>query len=100
MAAVRIPVDLVNRIDCWAGEHDAPTRIEAICKLIEIGLTADETHFANSALRARAATLAGGQIDRMGDSKATTEERATRKRRLTDGPSAFRGVRRDRPSGG
>jgi hypothetical protein len=98
MATVRIPVDLVNRIDHWAGEHDAPTRVEAICKLVEIGLTAKDALPANNTLRERAASLADSQIDQMGDSTVTTEERATRKRRLTEGPSAFRDMRRDRPS--
>lgn len=97
-AAVRLPIELVNRIDLWAGEHDASTRVEAICKLLEIGLTAQDAVPASNTLHERAATLAGSQIDRMGDSTVTTEERATRKRRLTDGPSVFREMRRDRPS--
>lgn len=97
-AAVQIPVDLIDRIDHWAGEHDAPTRVEAICELVEIGLRAKDDLPASKTLRERAATLADSQIDQMGDSTATTEERATRKRRLTEGPSAFRDMRRDRPS--
>jgi metal-responsive CopG/Arc/MetJ family transcriptional regulator len=95
-STVRLPVELLNRIDVWAGEHDAQTRTEAIRKLLEIGLTAKVSRVAAAGQRGRAATLADQQIDRMGDVSATSEERANRKRRLTEGPSAFREVRRDR----
>ena len=99
MATVQIPVELVHRIDCWAGKHGIPTSSEAICRLVEVALSVDGLHSAGDALRTRAANLADRQIDQMGDTEATTGERATRKRRLTDGPSAFRSVRRDRPNG-
>jgi hypothetical protein len=90
-ATVRLPGELVKRIDNWAG--DTQTRAEAICKLVELGLTA-ATH-RSGRQRTRAATLAARQIDEMADASATTEERANRKQRLTDGPSVFREVRRD-----
>jgi metal-responsive CopG/Arc/MetJ family transcriptional regulator len=95
--AVRLPIALVNRIDVWAGKHDVRTRAEAIRRLVEIGLMAKAPRASKTGQRARAATLAGQQIDRMGDTSATAQERATRKLRLTDGPSVFRTARRDRP---
>jgi hypothetical protein len=96
-SAIRLPVELLNRIDVWAGEHDAQTRADAILMLVELGLTVKAPRSAAGGQRARAEVLAGRQIDRMGDTSATTEERATRKQRLTDGPSVFREVRHDRP---
>lgn len=94
---VRLPTELADRIDVWAGAHDATTRADAIVSLVEIGLAAGDNHGAAASLRSRAATLAGQQIDRMADATATDAERENRKNRLTDGPSAFRDVRRDRP---
>lgn len=94
---VRLPIALVNRIDVWAGEHDALTRAEAIRQLLEIGLMTREPRALKAGQRARAATLAEQQIDRMGDISATAQERTTRKLRLVDGPSVFRADRRDRP---
>jgi hypothetical protein len=95
---VRLPVELVNRIDVWVDEHDS-TRAEAIRTLVEIGLTKKIPRAAAGGQGGRAATLAAQQIDRMGDASATSEERATRKVRLTEGPSVFREVRHDRPKG-
>ena len=95
--AVRLPIALVNRINVWAGEHDVRTRAEAIRRLVEIGLTAKAPRASKAGQGARAAKLAGQQIDRMGDTSATPSERATRKLRLMDGPSVFRSARRDRP---
>jgi metal-responsive CopG/Arc/MetJ family transcriptional regulator len=92
-ATVRLPGELVKRIDNWAG--DTHTRAEAICKLVELGLTAATRRNTSGRQRTRAATLAARQIDEMADASATTAERANRKQRLTDGPSVFRAVRRD-----
>ena len=44
---------------------------------------------------ARAAGMAGEQIDRVGDKSASVKEQARRKRRLIKGPVEFRGVRSD-----
>ena len=95
-SAVRLPVELLSRIDVWAGEHDASPRAEAIRRLVELGLTVKAKRTLSGQQRARAATLAGRQIDQMGDTSATTEENAHRKRRLTEGPSMVREVRHDR----
>lgn len=93
---VRLPTELASRIDIWAGEHDGATRADAIVSLVEIGLGAGDNRGAAASLRDRAATLAEEQIDRMADATATDAERENRKSRLTDGPTAFRDIRRDR----
>jgi hypothetical protein len=97
--SVQLPIALVNEIDVWAGEHAEQTRGEAIRRLLEIGLTTKTARTSKRGQGARAATLAGQQIDQMGDAAATPEERASRKVRLMDGPSVFRSARRDRPKG-
>lgn len=44
---------------------------------------------------AKAAKMAGQEIDRLGDRSATDEQRASRKRRLLKGPKEFRDIRDD-----
>jgi hypothetical protein len=51
----------------------------------------------NTRRASRAKSLAEDQIDKMGDAFATNEERSSRKRRLTKGPSEFRKLRMDQP---
>ena len=91
-----LSAELVDRIDVWAGEHDGTSRDNAVRKLIELGLAAKPRHAASAKQRDRAATLAGRQIDQMSDISASSEVQANRKQRLTEGPSVFRTVRRDR----
>lgn len=91
-----LPAELIVRIDAWADRHDVAARADAARKLIEIGLVGKVRHSASSKQRERAATLAGRQIDQMADVSASSEVRATRKIRLTEGPSMVRSVRRDR----
>ena len=45
---------------------------------------------------AKAAEMAGHQIDRLGDRSATDDQRESRKRRLLKGPKEFRDFRSDR----
>ena len=94
-STVRLPLALIDRIDAWAGENDARTRVDAVCRLVELSLEPARGKAAGGQQRARAARLAANQIDRMGDDTASQAERTTRKRRLTEGPTTFRGVRRD-----
>ena len=84
--------DLCRRLDEWAVRNAIRSREMAVAGLLELVLAQQETI---PSQRARAELLAGNQIDLMDDVTATTEERKTRKRRLTRGPSVFRGVRRD-----
>jgi hypothetical protein len=46
---------------------------------------------------AKAADMAGAQIDRLADRSASDKQRASRKRQLLKGPKEFRDYRRDRP---
>ena len=46
---------------------------------------------------AKAAEMAGAQIDRLGDQSATHGQRATRKRRLLKGPKEFRDISQGPP---
>lgn len=95
--AVRLPAELVKRIDAWAGERDASERADVVCALVELGLMAVDARGAAPELRERAAALAVRQIDQMSDATATAEQRESRKSRLTGGPSMVRDLRRDRP---
>jgi len=96
VSAVRLPAGLTAEIDSWAAVREM-NRFEAICRLVELGLTVRQKRQPpSSAQRTRAATLAGEQLDRMADSGASAEDRVTRKRRLLKGPSAFRAHRMDR----
>lgn len=97
---LELPAELVARIDTWASEHGVAVRADAARKLLELGLAVKGRHAASTKQRERAATLAGRQIDQMADVSATSEVRADRKERLTEGPSVFRSVRRDRPRKG
>ena len=71
---------------------------EAIRRLVELGLAGAKKFAAPSQhTRAKAKKFAAEQIDRMGNSTATAEEQASRKRRLLKGPEEFREARVDRP---
>jgi hypothetical protein len=91
-----LSADLADRIERWANDHDVAVGNDAIRRLLELGLTVKIRHAASARQRDRAATLAGRQIDEMSDVSASHEVRAARKQRLTEGPSVFRTVRRDR----
>jgi hypothetical protein len=96
-------------IDAWAGQQeDKPPRSEAIRRMIEQALNRKSPLISASGdarsqtpkrkkSAARAAELAGEQIDKMGDVATTAEERQTRKRRLIKGPKEFLDVRTDQP---
>jgi len=77
-------------------QPEPPTRPEAVRSLLEEAL-ALPGHKPET--RARANEMAGEQIDRMEDKSATSEERATRKRRLLKGPSEFQDMRPKKPRG-
>jgi hypothetical protein len=93
---LRLAAELVDRIDAWATAHDVSARADAVRRLVELGLDVKVRHAASARQRDRAATLAGRQIDQMADASATTQDRADRKQRLTEGPSMVRAERRDR----
>ena len=95
-ASIRLPLALVEQIDMWAAKNNGQTRTGAVCELLEQSLSNAYSKNAGSRQQARAADLAASQIDRMSDATASRTEQVTRKRRLTEGPSMFRDVRRDK----
>jgi hypothetical protein len=88
----------------WAeNQRDTPSLSEAIRRLVEIGLSKakppkqPQTLSTAKQSAARAAEMAAKTIDKRMDPDAPAEEREVRKRKLIQGPSAFRDARRDRP---
>jgi hypothetical protein len=95
---VRLEPAQFEALDGWIKKHDVESRPEAIRRLVEIGLAGAKKFAAPSQqTRAKAKKFAAEQIDRMGNSTATAEEQASRKRRLLKGPEEFREARVDRP---
>ncbi len=93
---VRLPLKL---LDAWIKRQiDSPSRPEAIRRLIERALAAEPAppRPRNQGTPA-AIEFASREIDKLGDESATSEERASRKRRLLHGPKEFRGMRGDQP---
>jgi hypothetical protein len=86
-------------IDEWRRrQDDLPSRSEAIHRLVELGLAGARPMRRRSPKAAsKASDMAGRQIDKLGDSSATDEERQQRKRRLLKGPKEFRDMRGDLP---
>jgi ribosomal protein S11 len=85
-------------VDKWAAKNDAPTRAEAIRRLVELGLTIKmKAKQPGPACAARAKELATKAIEKIIDPTAPPEERAQRRHRLTKGPSEFREDRVDLP---
>jgi hypothetical protein len=97
VSAVRLPPDLGDAVDQWAkSQADAPTRSEAIRRLVELGLSVDKPQAQTSARKAaKAKRMAGDAIDDLVDEKASITEQADRKRDLLSGPEEFRSVRVD-----
>jgi hypothetical protein len=99
VTAVRLSPAAGAQVDKWAASQaDAPTRSEAIRRLVELGLTVRATKPKQPPLAraVRAKELAAQAIYKMGDPAASAEERDERRRRLTKGPPEFREVRVDR----
>ena len=101
LIGVRLQPDALSALDKWAaGQEGAPTRPEAIRRLIKLGLLANAGRQkparepgSRSKHAAKAADMAGQEIDRRTDLSAPTEEQARRKRRLIKGPGEFREMR-------
>jgi hypothetical protein len=89
---------LLARVDRWAAaQKDAPSRPEAVRRLVELGLAIAPRAEVRPEKAAKAAEMASQEIDRLGDPSATDEERKLRKRRLIKGPKEFQELRRNRP---
>jgi hypothetical protein len=96
---MRLSDDFLDKIDHWASQQeDQPGRSEAIRRLVELGLARGNKSAGRPSAKnaGKAKELAGETIDRLGDSGASAEEQATRKRHLLKGPEEFREVRVDR----
>jgi metal-responsive CopG/Arc/MetJ family transcriptional regulator len=95
---VRLPRDLLKRIDRWIADQQDPVgRSEAIRRLAEAGLDRGAAPSKTGKLSRgaeQAAGMANDMIDSLGDRSATHEDREHRKRRLVKGPSEFREMRK------
>jgi hypothetical protein len=98
VTAVRLPPALGAEVDKWAhSEADAPTRSEAIRRLVELGLTVKTKSAPSERQRAAFADLASKAIDSLTAGTPDNDEKTSRKRRLIKGPEEFQQVRVDRP---
>jgi hypothetical protein len=100
VTAIRLSPELRENVDIWAAKQpDEPKRSEAIRRLVEIGLKVKTTTrpVSKPGRKFRAQELAKKAIEKMSDPSATPEERAQRRRRLTNGPAEFREDRGDLP---
>jgi hypothetical protein len=98
LVAARMAPELIRSIDDWASHNTDGSRSEAIRRLVELGLAGSQPMKGRSPkAAAKASDMAGQQIDKLGDSSATNEERQQRKRRLLKGPREFRDMRDDLP---
>jgi hypothetical protein len=97
LLGVRLQHEQMANLDAWiARQGDKPSRPEAVRRLIERALKSAESKRPYTERTAsNAATLAGRQIDQMRDETATSDEFASRKRRILKGPKEFRDIRAD-----
>jgi hypothetical protein len=95
---MRVSDDFLRAVDRWRSkQEDEPSRAEAIRHLVQLGLTLAQPKQASRARVRKVQEMAGKQLDQLADQSATSEEQASRKRRLLKGPEEFRGLRVDRP---
>jgi hypothetical protein len=95
MIGLRATPELRKAVETWAKrQDDKPGLSEAIRRLVELGLgSAQGIKPLGKRATAQSDTMAGAEIDRVHDSSATPEQRASRKRRLLKGPKEFRDMR-------
>ena len=100
ISAVKMPEQLTTAVDAWAEAHHL-TRSDAICKLVEFGLTvappAPTTAHATASDATRIEEIAVHEIEGLLDPALPTDERERRIRRLTEGPPEFSHQRIDLP---
>jgi hypothetical protein len=81
----------------WAERQgERLTLSQAVCRLVESGLTVKEAGRSGHSQGRRARKMAGETIDGMIDATTTPGNKAARKRHLLDGPEEFSRVRVDR----
>ncbi|WNV07142.1 hypothetical protein [Tardiphaga sp. 709] len=85
-------------VDRWtlSRPDSKPTRPEAIRQLVELGLSVKGVRKNSASQRTRASEMAATELDFQADENATSDDQATRKRRLLKGPEEFQHVRVDR----
>lgn len=95
LIGLRLEPEMLARVDRWAArQKDGPSRLEAIRRLLELGLGVGARAAVRTEKARKAAELASQEIDRLADLSTTDEERQRRKGRLLKGPREFRGLRR------
>jgi hypothetical protein len=99
LLGVRIHAQQLAALDNWIGQqNDAPSRPEAIRRLLEQALSkSSNPRSPRKGAAEKAAELAGQAIEEATDKSQSAEEQKTRKRRLISGPREFRDIRRDQP---
>jgi Ribbon-helix-helix protein, copG family len=94
---VRCSDEILATLDAWRRRQaDLPSRSEAIRRLVEEAFKHERPWRAGphkGAWTARA--MAAKELDRLGDTSATEEERQNRKRRILKGPPEFREMRKE-----
>jgi hypothetical protein len=99
VSAVKMSEGLTAEVDAWA-EARGMARADAICRLIEIGLSsgpADEFISTAATGPLELVDLALKQINRLLDPSLPLDERERLIRRLIEGPPEFSGERVDLP---
>ena len=96
--SVKMPFAEMEAVDHWASSRPdpKPTRLEAIRQLVELGLSVKGARKNSASQRTRASEMAATELDFQADENATSDDKATRKRRLLKGPEEFQHVRVDR----
>jgi hypothetical protein len=97
ISAVKMPQALTARVDAWAEAHGT-ARSDAICRLVELGLTSMPSAIFNGSPQrtpAEIELLAEEQIGKLLDPELPDSERERRIRRLTEGPPEFSDQRID-----
>jgi hypothetical protein len=96
---VRLQPDLLVSLDDWiAKQREHRSRPEAIREILERALKLDHHRQVGPHKGAsKARQMAGMELDRLGDTSATEEERQSRKLRILKGPKEFSEMRRDQP---
>ena len=99
ISAVKMSERLTAEIDAWAEAHGM-ARSDAICQLVELGLSSkptDESLAAAPADPLELEYLAVKQLSQLLDPFLPAEERERRIRRLIEGPPEFSSERIDLP---
>lgn len=94
LIGMRWHASVLEKIDEWRHrQNDAPSRTEAIRRLVELALAGVPPKARSPKARSKALALAEEQIEKLIDPSAPDEERQQRKRRLLKGPREFREMR-------